>query len=146
MTLGRALDEALDARGGATGEIEVEHGGHKARVDVTDVDRLGVSVRGVRVEREASRDVAGEAAALPGRLRSVPETLAPVEVDPVLGGATLRTVPEEIRDREFTQVDVGPRHVELQRYKAQDGGRDPVDFTLTRGQLRRLVDELDGPE
>jgi hypothetical protein len=144
MTLGRALNDALDARGGAAGTVEVEAGGRKARVEVTDVDRLGVRVRGVRVEREQARDVAEEAKALPERLRSLPETLGPVEVDPRLGGATLRTLPDEMHDGEFAQADIGPHHVELRRFKAHEAGRDPVDLTLTRPQLRKLVDELDG--
>jgi hypothetical protein len=143
-TLGRALDEALDAHGGQPGTVEVETHGRKARVEVTDVDRLGVRVRGVRVDREAARDVAEEARALPERLRAHPEKLDPVEVDPKLGGATLRTTPEEVRDGEFTQIDIGRNDVEMRRFKATEGGRDPVDWTVTRGQLRKLVDELDG--
>jgi len=142
VSLGRALDDALDAKGGGPGAVDIEDGGRKARVEVTDVDRLGVRVRGVRVEREAARDVADEAAALPERLRSLPETLVPTEVDPRLGGATLRTTPSEMHDGEFSQVDVRPNDVELRRYKVTEGGREPVDFTMTRPQLRRLLDEL----
>lgn len=143
MTLGHALDGALGKKG-KTGEVVVEQGGAKAVVDVVDADRLGVRVRRVKVTHAEERDVASEAAALPERLRNLPEHVAPVEVDPGLGGAILRTRPEEMREREFYQVDVGKRDVEVRRFRAGDEGREQADFTMTRGQLEKLVDEMDG--
>jgi len=141
VTLGRALDGALGKKG-KTGEVVVEEGGAKAVVDVVDADRLGVTVKRVRVSRAEDRDVAEEAAALPERLRALPERVEPVEVDPGLGGAILRTGPEDMRKREFFQVDVGERDVEVRRYRVEDEGRGEVDFTMTRGQLEQLIDEL----
>lgn len=143
MTLGRAIDDALGAAG-TTGKVEAEAGDARAEVEVSDADRLGVKVRSVKVTRSTARDVGAEAASLPERLRSIPERLQPVEVDPKLGGATLRTRPDDMRKREFFQVDVhGERDVEVRRYKVGAKGRKPVDFTMTRDQLERLVDELD---
>lgn len=143
MSLGRRIDEALDAREGDERTLEVAQGDARAEVDVVDVDRLGVRVERVKVVR-GERDVVKEAEALPDRLRSLPDRLVPVEVDPRLGGGTLRTRPEDMRDRDFFQVDVGQRDVEVRRYRAGEAGRAPRDWTMTREQLGRLIDELKG--
>ena len=133
------LDEALDALDGP-GTIDVPTDGGRAEVDVAEVDRLGVRVRRVKVERER-RDIAEEAHALPDRLRALPDRVAPSEVSPELGGAILRTVPEEVRDRYF-EVDVRPGHTEVRRVRVDEGERSSDDFVLTREQLEKLVDEL----
>ncbi len=147
MSLRDRLDEALDRRIGQAGEVAIEADGRRAEVAVTDVDRLGVRVRGVKVHRAHDREVQAEAAALPERLRAIPEPLGPVEVDPALGGATLRTKPGALRDREFFEVEVrGTRDVEVRRYRAEVGDRKPIDWTMTREQLGRLLDQLDGDE
>lgn len=133
------LDDALDALDGP-GTIDVPTERGRAEVDVAEVDRLGVRVRRVKVERE-TRDIAHEARALPDRLRSLPDRVAPSEVAPTLGGAILRTVPEEMRGRYF-EVDVRPGHTEVRRVKVSGGERSADDFVLTREQLEKLVDEL----
>lgn len=145
MKLSEALDEALDDRAGQSGTVEIEDGDARASVDVADCGRLGVKVRGVKVRRGRARDIEQTARELPERLRSLPERVEPVEVDPRLGGATLRSKPEDMQGGEFFQVDVeGERDVEVKRYRARDeGGREPVDWTMTRDQLGRLVDELE---
>lgn len=133
------LNEALDALDGpGTVEVPTEKG--RAEVDVAEVDRLGVRVRRVKVERER-RDVAEEARALPERLRALPDRVEPQEVAPELGGAILRTVPEEVRGRYF-EIDVRPEHAEVRRVRVDDGERSAEDFVLTREQLEQLVDEL----
>ena len=63
-----SLDAALDGLDGA-GPAEVERDGGSATVEALDVDRLGVRVRKVRVEREADWDLSERAYALPERLR-----------------------------------------------------------------------------
>jgi len=138
------LDEALDALEGQ-GTIEVERTGGRAEVDVVDADRLGVSVRRVKVTRDAPVDVAEEAAALPERIRALPERVEPVEVAPKLGGARLRTRPEDLRGDEFYEVDVTPHDTEVRRTRVDEhGDRAGTDFTLTRDQLDRLIDEAAG--
>lgn len=47
-----ALDNALDRAPAGGGTVEVERAGSNAEIDVVDVDRLGVKVRGVRIVRE----------------------------------------------------------------------------------------------
>jgi hypothetical protein len=108
------------------------------------VDRLGVRVRGVRVDRDADQDVTERARVLPDRLRTLPDRVEPVEVAPSLGGAVLRTRPEDLRGGEYFEVEVGRRSTEVRRVRVVDGERQPSDFTLTREQLGRLLDELEG--
>jgi hypothetical protein len=138
------MDDALNGLGGKPGVIEAPTGcGGSAEVEVTDVDRLGVRVRRVTVSR-APVGIAQEADALPERLRSLPERVAPFEVSPALGGARLRTVPKEIRGREFFDVDVEVARTTVTRTRITgDGDRESVDWTMTREQLERLVRELD---
>lgn len=145
-----SLDDALDGLGGA-GTAGVPRDGGSAEVDAVEVDRLGVRVRRVRVERTEPWDVRGRAEALPDRLRSLPERVEPQEVAPELGGAILRTRPADLRPSpgpggrtEYFEVEVGERSAEVRRVRVQDGERSPSDFTLTREQLGRLLDELDG--
>jgi hypothetical protein len=143
MSLGRAVDAAIDKATGP-GTISAETDGASADIDVLEADRLGVRVRGVRIVRAEDIDITDEAKALPDRLRSLPERLMPVEVDPGLGGAILRTEPSDVTDGEFYELEVrGPRELELKRFRAEPGKeRDEADFTLTRKQLGKVVDEL----
>ncbi|TNE85121.1 MAG: hypothetical protein EP330_27355 [Deltaproteobacteria bacterium] len=142
MSLADALAEALDKK--SEGTITAEHGGAKAHVDVVTSGPVGVRVRGVKIER--GRDVPIETAAeeLPGQLAGVlPERIHAVEVDPRLGGAILRTKPDEMRGREFVEVEVsGTRKVDIRRWEASDEGRKPKDWAMTRDALGRLVDDL----
>jgi len=137
-----AIDEAIDP--GVTGTIEAEAEVGTATVDVVEAGPIGVKVDAVRIRRDAEVDVVEEAAALPERLRSLGERVQPVEVEPRLGGATLRTKPEDMRRKEFYQVDISPNEAEVKRYRVRQGGRERTDWAMTRGQLRRLVDELGG--
>ena len=41
-------------------------------------------------------------------------------------------------------MDVRFRSAEVRRVRVKDGERQPTDWTLTREQLGRLLDELDG--
>jgi len=139
------LDKALDALDGE-GTVQVDRGSHQAEVEVADAGRLGVSVRRVRVHRSEPVDVAQEAMELPNRLRSLPERVTPVEVDPTLGGARLRTDPDDLRGGEFFEVDVSADETTVQRTRIdEEGDRHSADFTLTREQLDRLIDEAAGP-
>lgn len=139
------LDQALDALPDGRGTVEVERPGASAEIDVLDVDRLGVRVRGVRVRRAEPIDVADEARALPDRMRSLPDRIAPVEVAPELGGARLRTRPDELRGREHFEVDVAPDRTDIRRTRVgDDGAREVTDWTMTREQLDKLIDETSG--
>ncbi len=139
---GPTLDDALDAMDGP-GVIDVVEEGGRTQVDAREVGPLGVRVRGLTVGR-SERDVGREAEDLPGRLRAIPERVVPVEVDKKLGGAILRTAPDQMRRGRFFEFDVRADHTEIRRYKVHDGERGREDFTLTRDQLRDLIDEVRG--
>lgn len=143
MSLGDALDRAIDAAKGP-GTVHAEADGASAEADVVDADRLGVRCSRVKVTRAAPFDVGTEAAGLPEKIRALPERLVPVEVDPALGGAILRTRPEDLEGGEFFELELRrARDLELRRLKGGPGlDRAPADFTLTRRQLGRLVDDL----
>lgn len=139
------LDDALDALRSGGGTIGVDRDGANAEVDVVDVDRLGVRVRSVRVVRQRPVDLETEARSLPDRIRALPDRLEPVEVDPGLGGARLRTRPEEYHRREYFEVDVEPLRTTVRRTRVdEEGTRSPTDWTMTREQLDRLIDETAG--
>lgn len=139
-----ALDAALDALEGAGEARATTPSGAEVAVEAEAVGPIGVRVRKVRLQRAAPVDLQRECEELPERLRALGERVVPVEVSPVLGGGVLRTRPEDMRSREFYQVEVGPDSAELSRQRIYDEGREEVDFDLTRDQLRRLVDELEG--
>ena len=140
--LDEALDEALDAHGAGEGTVTLDADGRTAEIDVDAVGPLGVRVRRVKVCRDSERDLEAAAAALPNKLRPLPEKLVSTEVDPRLGGATLRTRPADMRRREFFHLDLGPRDAELRRYRAREGGRDAVPWTMTRDGLREILEDL----
>lgn len=140
----RSLDDALDALGpdGGAAEFTGTHG--VAEVDVVEVDRLGVRVRGITARPHAPRDVVEQAHAMPERLRRLGERVEPVEVDPHLRGAILRTRPDQV-EREFHEVEVRPEQVEVRRFRVGEGGaRARVDWVMTRDGLKRLLDDVTG--
>ena len=137
MTLGGELDAGL-----APGSIRAERDGVIAEVDVEDVDRLGARIRSVRVTSPVGVEVGTHASRLPDATRVLPDRIVPVEVAPSLGGAVLRSDPRHVRDREFFEVRTSGRVVDVERVRATETGREATGFTVTRDQLRRLVDDL----
>jgi hypothetical protein len=135
--LGAQLDRQLVA-----GPVRVEGEGCTAEVDVEDVDRLGVRVRGLRVTGSAPGDITKQAERLPDACRALPERIVPVEIAPGLGGAVLRTDPREVVEREFFEVRTDGRAVTVGRVQSGPEGREARPFTVTREQLKRLVDGL----
>lgn len=147
MSLGKVLDEVLDDAAGKDVEgirtLTAHDGERSAEVDVHEVGRLGVRVSRIRVEREDPYDVEQVAREWPRTLRDLPDRIEPVEVDANLGGASLRSKPDEMRDDRFIDVEVRGRSAEVRRLTRNRGGeRRPADMTLTREQLGRMVDDL----
>lgn len=138
------LDDALDALDGS-GVVDVQEGGHRTRVDVVEAGRLGVKVRSVEVGHGAV-DIPRHAERLCEDLRALPDRLSPVEVDATLGGAILRTAPRDMRRGRFFEVEARPEQTGIRRFRVSEDGRQPEPFTLTRDQLRDLVDEVRGEE
>lgn len=116
--------------------------GVHAEVEVVDVDRLGAVVEGIRV-RGAPADVGERARAISEAVRPAGDHLVPVEVDKGLGGAILRSQPDDVR-RGFYEVRVDPESAELSGHKlTSEGKRLRVPYTWTRDQLGRVVDGLE---
>lgn len=144
MTLAERLDEAIEAAG--AGRVEAEEGGARAEAEVVRSERIGVRLRSVTVRPALPVDVPEVARALPDRLRALGERVVPHEVEPRLDRAILRTEPDDMRRREFFEVDVTKGGAEVTRQRGSDEGRERVDWDMTREQLGRLVDELEGPK
>jgi len=141
--LSEALDHALDNQ--QDGTLEVAGPNASATVDVTASGPVGVRVRSIAVTSPRG-DVQDTANALPHALRALLEPLQPVEVAPTLRGAVLRTDPTAIEDDEFFEVELRDDTVRIDRFRRESTGRRPVEFDLTRKQLRRIVDGLTTPE
>ncbi len=137
------LSDALERRISGPGTVEVDIDGKKATVDVTDADRIGVVIDRLRVDG-AEGSIVDRANDLAQHLRPNGDRLVPVEVDPGLGGGTLRTAPDEMRGH-FHQVDVDDKGAELTRHRVDDNGaRHREGLGVTREQLRSLVDTMAG--
>jgi len=139
VSLARDLDDRLQP-----GRVQAERDGVVAEVDVDDVDRLGARVRGIRMTAPRRGDVCTQASRLPEAMRPLVERIIPVEVDAGLGGAVLRTDPADIVDREFFEVRTDGMQATVQRLRGSGEGTTVRPFTLTREQLGRIVDGLDG--
>jgi hypothetical protein len=135
-----SLDDALDALDGA-GTVDVHEAGGRTKVDVVEADKLGVRIRSLQVGHPR-RGVGEQARGVVERVRAIPDRLQPIEVDAGLGGATVRTAPESMRRGRFFELGIGPEETEVKRFRVSDGERTSEDFTLTREQLRDLVDEI----
>lgn len=141
MTLADELDRHLRpgtvsvSGGGAQG------GGASASADVVDLDRLGVSLRGLRVT-VPGRTLREAVGALPDAVgRALGEPLVVTEVAPALGGAVLRS-PVDRDDREFYEVRTDGEQASVERWRVGEEGRERVPFTLTRKDLGRVVEGL----
>lgn len=139
-----SIHDALDALDSGEGTATAPTGNGTVSVEVVAVDRLGVKVRKLSVSRGEDFDLVQECAELPQRIRSLPHRVAPVEVDPVLGGGVLRSLPDEMRKSDFYQVDVGRhRNIDVRRYQVNEhGDREQIEYTLSRERLDELIDEL----
>ncbi|MES2643982.1 MAG: hypothetical protein V4850_31120 [Myxococcota bacterium] len=133
-TLADRLDRRL-----TPGVVKVDHGGVHAEVDVVEADKLGVSVRGVKVRTDGKGNVADQAARLPGALGALADKVRPVEVDTTLGGAVLRS---RVRRQEYFEVRSDGSEVTVEKLRRGPDGRAAVPFTLTREQLGRLVEDV----
>jgi len=139
-TLREALDQAVDGRGHHEAEVE----GRKAEVEVRDADRIGVVIDRLKVTGP-SEDVRQRVERIGQSVRPGGEAVVPIEVDPGLEGAVMRTDPEHMRGGRFYQVDVTEHGAELTRQRrTEGGGREQEPFTVTREQLGDLVEGLGG--
>jgi len=136
MSLGQDLEQSLQE-----GRCQSTGAGSQAEADVVELDRLGVRLDRLKVQG-ASVGVGEAVQRLPDAFRSLPERIQPVEVATELGGAVFRSAPEDIRAREFFEVRTDGQGAELERWKVGTEGRERIPFTLTRDQLRRVVEDV----
>jgi hypothetical protein len=141
VSIADAIDRAMDGlRDGGT--AEVEEGGIRAEVEVVEADRIGARVRRIRVERQVPYALGPVADHWPKQLKDLPDRVIPIEVDPGLGGATLRTDPDDRSDDRFIEVHVRGATTDIRRHRVVDGNREPADWAMTREGLRRILDTL----
>ena len=99
------------------------------------VDRL-------RVEGQAG-DLRQRSEAVVAALRPQGERLHTVELDLALGGAVLRSIPQDMRRGRFFQVDLDATGLELHRHaRSRAGGRSAEPFALTRDELGRIIEDI----
>ena len=143
MSLKDALNDKLDLPGVDTGPVEVESSTGKAEVDLVEVGPIGARVKHVKVSVPDAAPLQTQASGICERLRGLGERLVPVEVDERLGGGVLRSAPGEMHGRRYYEVGLDGDSATIERYRAlDDGGREQEDFTVTRDQLGRMVDDL----
>ena len=148
MTISEKLEEAFDQHEAGQEEVRVRDGDIETSCKVSAVGPVGVRLKELEVHRENGLDVVAEAERLPRVVRSLGAELIPIEVDPGLGGAVFRSCPTENQANEFFEIDCERRgKTRLRRLRSlEDGGREAIDFSLTREQLGRLVEEVAGSE
>jgi hypothetical protein len=137
-----ALRKKMERATRDTGQVDVESGGLRGEAEVVEHDRVGVVVERIRV-RGPKGDVERRAAAIAENVRPGGDRLAPTEVDPRLGGAILRTPPEDMRKGRFYQVEVDDWGAELTRQRVHEGGeraREP--FALTHEQYGDVIEGM----
>ncbi len=159
MPLSEALEQELDAHlersreareagepdPGPPGTVTVEADGTTLEAELTDCERIGATVDRLRVRHEQSGDLQAQADAMTRGQRGLGERLRQVEVEPSLGGAVLRSEPEDMSDGRYWEVSVGEegRQAELERWKVgEQGQREREPYTVTRGNLGKIVDGL----
>jgi hypothetical protein len=137
QSIGRDVEREL-----TPGRVLAERDGWCVEVDVEDLDRLGASVHGIRVRAPHPGSITRQAERFPETMRALPERLVPLEVEPRLGGAVLRSDPEDMRGRDYYEVRTDGREASLGRMRIGPDGRERIPFTVTREQLGRLVDGM----
>ena len=139
--MSQQLSEATDDAISQPGSTTVESGGLSAEIDVVESGPIGVIIDRLRV-RGPSGDISKRAHRLADILRPGGTPLSPIEVDPRLGGAILRSPLD--RQHRFFEADVTEDAIELTRQRVEaDGSRQPTDFSLTREELGEILDGIE---
>jgi hypothetical protein len=158
-SLGGKLIRALkNSSGSGKRSLEVEHDGTTAAADVngsgpygSSLDRLTVvgpdrAAHGrERTDEGAGDAVERQARAIVDRVTYLPERLREHEVDGGLGCGILRSRPEEMREREYHEVELGNgRQAEVSRYRYDpaETRRDRIPQQYSHEALERLTDDL----
>ncbi len=154
-TLGRKLVKALkNSAGSGRRDVSAEHDGVEARARVEGSGPYGSSIDQLEVvapERDggggAGERVARQAERIERTVTYLPERLRREEVEPSLGGAVLRSRPEEMRGGEYYEFKLaGGREVDVRRHRVSADGRsrERIPQAHSHEGLERLVDDLAG--
>ncbi len=140
MSLGKALVDEL--RKGTAGPVEVQDEGVVATADVVGSGPYGAELRGLRIEGGGAMDVPGATEAVVDRVNYLPERLEALEVERERG--VLRTARDQVKDREYYEVEVAEGRVDLGRfrYDTEAGTRSRVPDNFGHRMIERLVDDL----
>ncbi|MCP4805611.1 MAG: hypothetical protein GY913_10935 [Proteobacteria bacterium] len=143
MSLSDALTDKLSLPGVRSGEVQVETDDGKVELDLVEAGPIGARVRRVKVSVPQAGPLPKQAGQICESLRGLGERLVPVEVDERLGGGVLRSRPQEMTGRRYYEVGLDGDSATVERFRAlEDGGRESEDFSVTREQLGRMVDDL----
>ena len=136
------LSETADESIRAPGPVAVTSpDGLSAEINVVKTGPVGVIIDRLRVTGPAG-DIAERTNTLADTLRPNGTALSPIEIDPRLGGATLRSPLD--RQRRFFEAEVTEDAIQLTRNRVSDDGvREPTDFSLTREALREILDGIE---
>ena len=155
-SLGRKLVRALkNSAGVGRRDIEVEHEGSTASAKVHGSGPYGSSLDRLIVQgpdRELTDEQAGEEVQRQARkvaedVTYLPERFREHEVDSGLGGAILRSRPEEMRGREYSEVELKKgREADVSRYRydSERTERHRIPQQYAHETVERLTDDLDG--
>jgi hypothetical protein len=125
------------------GKLDVEHRDGTVQVDAVQVGPIGVVVDRIAVKPVNVAPIGARSRRLAQSLRPGGDRLVEVEVDEELGGATLRSHPEDMQGGRFFQVEIDADGAQVTRHKVgADGGRAREPFPLTRDELARTIDQM----
>ena len=159
MSLRTQFEAEVDRRAAAgdAGPLTVlvqDAAGVRVQADVTALETLGVSVSQVllsapRLAGASVQTLKDWSDELASRITYLLESLNPLETDEEAGRVLMRSAaPQQLpKGREYYECMLAAEShgsVSFRRYRSEAGvpGRDPVDMTLTRDVLGRLVGDL----
>ncbi len=148
--IGRKLIDALkNSTGAGKREVEVDHEGATARAKIEGSGPYGSSIDELTVVRPGQKDgdIERQADDLVDRLSYLPERIRKHEIAPGLGGGVLRSVPEDMREREYQEIELqGGEEARVRRYRYDKdaGERRAIPQNYAHETLERLTDDLAG--
>ena len=139
--LASQLDQALQE----PGTLHLDHLEVSIEANIEAIDTLGVRLRSLRLRPQRPGPMEESAKKLSDFLRPNGERLDLLELDPILGGAQLRTTRTDIRNNRYFQLDLDSSgQVDLQRIQTdpQTGQRASTHFDLSREAFGRLAEDI----
>ena len=149
----RLVDTLKNSAGSGPRTVEVEEDGITVRAKVKGSGPYGSNLEQLSVERPDGERVGDgerspverQAHDIVERVTYLPERLRKHEVEGGLGRGILRSRPEDMRDREYQELDLlEGRKIDVMRYKfaVKGGKRKRIPQSFGHENLRRLADDL----